>query len=139
MPFRAIAYTETLEAVGVPAGQARAHAKAIEDLVVADLATRDDLNRLEVKLDARFAQLEAKHESRFVQLEAKHESRFAQLDAKLDSRFAQIETRFAQQDAKFAELRQVMAEHEAKLTRWFMVGWASTIGMIVLVLARTAK
>jgi hypothetical protein len=54
MSFKAIAYQEALQAGGVPEGQARVHAKAIEDYVASDLVTNESMKQL---LDARVAEL----------------------------------------------------------------------------------
>jgi hypothetical protein len=63
MPFRAVAYQETLEQGGVPENQARAHAKAIEEYVVSETITKEyfeatlDAKLFALQIDAKLAAL----------------------------------------------------------------------------------
>ena len=54
MPFRAVAYQETLQQGGVPESIARAHAKAMEESVVSDLVTKE---YFETTLASKLAEL----------------------------------------------------------------------------------
>ncbi len=57
--FDTLKYTETLMEAGVPAKQAKAQATALlESHETADLATRSDLEKLDIKLTGCFASIE---------------------------------------------------------------------------------
>ncbi len=59
--FDTLKYTETLMEAGVPAKQAKAQATALlESHETADLATRSDLEKLEIRLDSRFVTLDGR-------------------------------------------------------------------------------
>ena len=78
------------------------------------LPSKDDVKRLDGRIDALdadmntgFIQQDAKIEARLVQQDAKIEARLVQQDAKIEARLVQqdakIEARFEKQDAKFDE------------------------------------
>lgn len=46
-----LAFARRLEVAGIERKQAEAHAEAIRDLVVSDLATKADIDRLEARVD----------------------------------------------------------------------------------------
>lgn len=50
MAIDTLGYAKVLKQAGVPAEQAEAHAEALRDKVIPDLATKQDLNQLEVNL-----------------------------------------------------------------------------------------
>ena len=50
--FDKLAYLEALKGAGIPEGQARAHAMALDDALKDSVATRVDIGRLETKLEA---------------------------------------------------------------------------------------
>jgi hypothetical protein len=54
VPFRAVAYQETLQQGGVPENIARAHAKAMEEAVVSDMVTKE---YFETTLASKLAEL----------------------------------------------------------------------------------
>jgi hypothetical protein len=54
MPFRAVAYRETLQQGGVPESIARAHAKAMEETVFSDFVTEESF---EATLASKLAEL----------------------------------------------------------------------------------
>ncbi len=59
--FDTLKYTETLMEAGVPAKQAKAQAVALlESHETADLATKSDLEKLEIRLDSRFDSIDVK-------------------------------------------------------------------------------
>ncbi len=64
--FDTLKYTETLMEAGVPAKQAKAQAAALlESHETADLATRSDLEKLEIRLDGRLASIEKTIDAKF--------------------------------------------------------------------------
>ena len=65
--------------------------KIIEILLHA--ATREDLARLDAKLDSGMAKLDAKIDSGMAKLDAKIDSGLAKLDAKIDSRIDKVDTK----------------------------------------------
>lgn len=50
MTIDTLRYVENLERAKVPKAQARAHAKALTDHILADFATKHDLDRLLLKM-----------------------------------------------------------------------------------------
>lgn len=66
MAFRAVAYQETLQNVGVTMEVARAHAKAMEEFVVGELVTRDYFRD---HLDSKLAEFKATIDTKFSDLE----------------------------------------------------------------------
>ena len=50
--FDTLAYSKRLREKGIPQEQAEAHAEAIREFVMADLATKADIHALEAKMDA---------------------------------------------------------------------------------------
>ena len=58
MAIDTLAYAKHLEQAGVARAQAEAHAEALRAHIVPDLATRDDIVRIEQRFDQRFLTLE---------------------------------------------------------------------------------
>jgi hypothetical protein len=52
--FDTLAYSKRLRDHGIPQEQAEAHAEAIREFVMADLATKPDLQALSAHVDAKF-------------------------------------------------------------------------------------
>lgn len=68
LTFDTLAYVKTLRDAGVEQKQAEAQATALATVLktgAGDLATKEDLNRLESKLESRFNVLEERSEGRF--------------------------------------------------------------------------
>ena len=82
------AFRQRLEEAGVTPDVARAHAEAIEGLVLDAYITKDHF-------DSRMALTDEKFENRLAQTDAKVEARLAQTDAKVEARFAQTDAKFA--------------------------------------------
>jgi hypothetical protein len=92
LPFDTLDYARKLEAAGVPSAQAELQARALNDAIVTSVASRDDLTRLEGRLDGKFESLDAKLENLEIRLDAK----FANVDAKfanVDLRLVNLESR----------------------------------------------
>nr|VFK60885.1 MAG: hypothetical protein BECKUNK1418G_GA0071005_101413 [Candidatus Kentron sp. UNK]VFK69533.1 MAG: hypothetical protein BECKUNK1418H_GA0071006_101532 [Candidatus Kentron sp. UNK] len=117
--FDTLRFTKRLLDAGVALELASATAEAFKEASSeADLATHRDIEllqgdieqvkvsieRLEERMDARFAQADTKMETRLAQMDAKMEAGFAQMDAKMEAGLAQANTKmdtgFAQMDAK---------------------------------------
>ncbi len=66
IPFNTLKYTETLIAAGVSEKQAKAQATALlESYETAELATKSDLEKLEIRLDARLTSIEKTMDIKF--------------------------------------------------------------------------
>ena len=80
---------------------------------------RTGFDQQDTKIEARLVQQDAKIEARLVQQDAKIEARFEKLDAKFEERFekqdAKIEERFDKQDAKIDRLRLELKEDMQRL------------------------
>jgi hypothetical protein len=63
------------------------------------------------------------------------DTRFAQVDTRFAELRAELDTRFAQVDTRFAELRVEMAGVETRITRWFigilLAQFASVIAILI--------
>ena len=57
MALDTLAYTKHLESAGIARAQAEAHAEALRLHIVPDLAAREDITRLELKIEASEARL----------------------------------------------------------------------------------
>jgi hypothetical protein len=57
---QALTYVESLEAAGVPTPQARAHGHALATLLDQEIATKSDLERLRLQLEARISESETR-------------------------------------------------------------------------------
>ena len=68
MTFDTLAYVKTLRDAGIEEKQAEAQATALATVLksgIGDLTTKDDLTRLESKIDARLNLMEERTEGRF--------------------------------------------------------------------------
>ena len=74
MSVRSTAYMSKLEKAGVPAEQERAHAEALEELVMGDYVTKN-------YLDARLTTLESKLQTQMTSLESKLLGQMMRLEA----------------------------------------------------------
>ena len=73
--FDTLDYARKLEAAGVPKVQAELQAQALNDAFSDRVASREDLARLEAKMDAGFAAIDAKMDARFAAVDAKIDGR----------------------------------------------------------------
>ncbi len=90
-----LAYARRLRQAGFSEEQAEAQAEALAAVMVESLATKSDLQELELRLETRFARID----ERFIRAD----ERFEHLERKMDMRFAEQEARF---DAKLADLER---------------------------------
>jgi chromosome segregation ATPase len=129
---------EHWESTGVPSEHARAHTavlaeglNALEAAIVERCASKEDLRKLEAKLDARMDRLQSQIDINAADMNAKFaevKAEFANMNAKL----AEINARFAETDAKIANLR-------SELIRWMVtVGILQTALITALVLKLAA-
>ena len=101
-----LAYARRLRQAGFSEEQAEAQAEALAAVMVESLATKSDLQELELRLETRFARID---------------ERFARIDerfARIDERFARVDDRFARVDERFEHLARTMdmrvSEQEAR-------------------------
>jgi hypothetical protein len=124
MPFRAVAYQETLEQGGVPENQARAHAKAIETYVAGETITKE---YFEATLDAKFAaqQIDAKLSA----LEQRMDAKLSALELRVDAKFSALAPQI---DAKLAALKY-------EILKWVVGSVGAATVTILVALFRFAK
>ena len=72
-------------------------------------------DRLEAKMDGRFAQTDAKIDGRFAQMDAKMDGRFAQMDAKIDSLRTEVNHRFDGLQRDFNQFYQITGKLEGRI------------------------
>ena len=90
-------YANRLKEAGVEAGQAETMSRALNDELIEGLATKGDLDNAVSELGGKIDALDAKFEVRFAEADA----RFAEMEGKFDVRFAEMEGKFAGMDGKF--------------------------------------
>ncbi|MBF0136814.1 MAG: hypothetical protein HQL65_11285 [Magnetococcales bacterium] len=118
LAFDTLKYTKRLKDAGVAAPQAETQAEFLAEVMTENLASKEDLARLETRIDTRFKEQDTKMETRFKELETRMETRFKEQDTKMETRFkeleAKMETRFKEQGIEFKrdnrelELRMVI-------------------------------
>jgi hypothetical protein len=97
-----LAYARRLRQAGFSEQQAEGQAEALAAVMLEALATRQDLQELDLRMEARFARIDerfARIDERFVRVDA----RFEHLERQMDTRFAEQTARF---DAKLADLER---------------------------------
>lgn len=95
----------------------------------ADVATKDDLARLEAVMDARFEALEARMDSRFAVMD----SRFAVMDSRfdaMDSRFDAMDPRFEAMDSRFDATDANLRSYVDRAMRTNMVVTIGVLGTL---------
>ena len=107
-----LAYARRLRQAGFTEQQAEAQADALAAVMVESLATKTDLQELDLRMQVRFARIDerfarieerfARVDERFEHLERQMEARFGEQTARVEARFAQFEARFAEFEARFA-------------------------------------
>ena len=65
VPFDTHAFVKELTAAGVPEAQAEVHARALAEIALANVATKDDIDRLRLDLRADMKDLEMRLTLRF--------------------------------------------------------------------------
>ncbi|MCI4624826.1 MAG: hypothetical protein L3V56_02590 [Candidatus Magnetoovum sp. WYHC-5] len=95
-----------------------------------DLATKEDLLRVEAKLDSKIDRVEAKLKEELLKVEHRLESRIDRLEAKLEGKIERLDAKIDRLDVKFgdrltAEMgkandRMTIMEGEIKLQKWML-------------------
>jgi len=96
--FDTLDYARKLERAGVPAEQAALQAKALNDALAETGDLREQLLRLEIKVDRGFADVGA----RFEKMAAHSDARFDQIAGRSDTRFGQVDARFDHVETKLS-------------------------------------
>jgi flagellar biosynthesis/type III secretory pathway protein FliH len=102
--FDTLTVTENLITAGMPDGQAKAIAKEYANLMqhqVDQFSTKDDINRLDTKIDTKVHELDMKIDAKFHELDTKINTKFHELDTKVDTKFHELDAKI---DTKFHEL-----------------------------------
>jgi len=96
-----LAYARRLREAGFTEEQAEGQAKALAAAMTDSLATKQDLQELETRVDARFRQID----TCLIELEKRLETRMSELEKRVEIRLFEfekrMETRFAAQEARF--------------------------------------
>ena len=112
-----LAYARRLRQAGFSEEQAEAQAEALAAVMVESLATKPDLQELDLRMDTRFARLGeqfARIDERFARVDerfARVDERFVQLERQMDTRFAEQTARF---ETRFTELGGRMVALESR-------------------------
>jgi hypothetical protein len=120
--FDTLDYARKLEAAGVPKVQAELQAQALNDAFSDRVASREDLARLEAKMDAGFAAVDAKMDARFGAVDGKTDA----LNAKIDARCAALDVKI---DTRIDALRLELGGKIATLT-WMVGVMVALIGTV---------
>jgi len=95
-----LAYARRLREAGFTDQQAEGQAQALAAAMTDSLATKQDLNELDARIDARFAQIDVRFEylekhfdTRIVELENRMAIRFDEQSASFDGKLADLERR----------------------------------------------
>jgi predicted nuclease with TOPRIM domain len=110
-----LAYARRLREVGFSAEQAEGQAEALAAAMSDTLATKQDLQEMDARIDARFAKFDtrfAQVDARFAQVDARFDridDRFEYLEKHMDTRFIELEKRFELRlDTRLADLERRM-------------------------------
>jgi hypothetical protein len=131
-----LAYARRLREAGFTEQQAEGQAEALAAAMTDTLATKQDLQELEVRVDARFAatrhdlrELEARLEVRFTGLD----SRFAGVDARLDSMGRHFDTRLIEMEKRLDyRLEASIANLERRVTVRMLAGIGAFAALVKL-------
>ena len=128
-----LAYARRLRQAGFSEEQAEAQAEALAAVMVESLATKPDLQELDLRMDSRFARLGeqfARIDERFARVDdrsARVDERFEHLERKMDMRFSEQEARF---DAKLADLERRLT---MRLGGMMMAGIGAVSALVKLI------
>ena len=104
-----LAYARRLREAGFSDEQAEGQAQALAAAMTDTLATKQDLQELETRMDARFAAIKQDlHE-----LEVRTDARFSQIDTRFEYLEKHLDTRLAEHAARFG---QQLADLERRMT-----------------------
>jgi hypothetical protein len=108
-----LAYARRLREAGFSEQQAEGQAEALAAAMTDTLATRQDLQALESRVDARFAQIDA----RLDHLERNMDTRLVELEKRMEIRLAGVEERMIlRMNEQTALFRSEMADLERRMT-----------------------
>jgi hypothetical protein len=96
--FDTLGYARKLERAGVPAEQAALQATALNDALAETGDRREQLLRLEMRVDRGFADVDA----RFDQIVGRSDARFGQVDARFDHVETKLSARIDALDLKLS-------------------------------------
>ncbi|OEZ60341.1 hypothetical protein [Duganella sp. HH105] len=144
--FDTLGYTRRLEAAGIPAEQAEAHALALSDVMRTQCATKADIYDLREailaqggKLDAQGVQMQKMMEAQGAQLQqmirdvaAESERRDLLLDAKIDREVQRLEGAIKEQGNR---LDNAMLKYKNDLMGWTLALNISQIAILFGALA----
>lgn len=110
VPFDTLAYAKNLEAHGIIAEHAEAHAQALAHVLEENVSTKQETQDAVSKLEASIHELKNDMDTKFAHMDAK----FSQMDAK----FSQMDAKFSLMDAKVAQVNANISNNRAELIKW---------------------
>ena len=96
MGFDSLRFVKALTAVGVDRPVAEAHAELARDAILGEVATKDDLEHLQERLEREIGGLRRDIEA----AEAWMDTRIDALEQRMDSRFQQVGARFEASESR---------------------------------------
>lgn len=98
-PIDTLEYARLLREAGFSEELAHGQARALGAVMNESLATKEDLETLRTRVEARFEAIEARVDARFEAVDA----RFGSLEARMDARFEAMDVRL---DARLADMER---------------------------------
>jgi len=131
-----LAYARRLRQAGFSEDQAEAQAEALAAVMVESLATKADLQELELRLDTRFSRIDDRFrmvDERFVNLERHMETRLAEITARFETRFTSLDGRMVAMEARFdAKLADLERRLTMRLGGMMMAGIGAVSALVKL-------
>ena len=132
MSFRAVQSQDTSEAGGVPASQARAHARAMQDFVTTGVVSREHFDTRMSEMFFMLSEVEGHLKVQVAEVEGRMRVKFSDTDKRIAEINAGASTNMARTHQKIAEL-------EAKMVRWVCGGAGATALAIFMAILRFGR
>ncbi len=124
--FDKLVYLDRLKSAGVSEEIARAHADGLDQALRESVATKADVESLEIRHDAKFDAVEQRLNAKIDGVEAKLNAKIDAVEQKLGAKIdaveqklgAKIETLEQKLEAKTARVETKIAEAQTASTRW---------------------
>ncbi|MFN8603283.1 MAG: hypothetical protein U0842_22655 [Candidatus Binatia bacterium] len=135
-----LAYARRLRQAGFSEEQAEAQAEALAAVMVESLATKPDLQEMDLRMDTRFARLGeqfARIDERFARVDerfARVDDRFARVDERFEHLERKMDMRFSEQEARFdAKLSDLERRLTMRLGGMMMAGIGAVSALVKLI------
>ena len=122
--FDKLSFMRHLESDGTfPRPQAEKLSEAFHQAVQETVATKTDIQRLELRIDtmetrfdAKLGAMDARIDAKFAAMDLRIDAKLGAMDARIDAKFAAMDAKFAAMDAKFAAIDPKFDATDTKLT-----------------------